>query len=145
MDPQPVAFTLSGSLVDVTDVAVLVRERVHFQFDSATLRPESTPVIDQVAATLLGHPEIGRVEVQGHTDATGGAAYNLDLSQRRAEAVVAALVARGVAPERLVARGYGFTRPIADDATEEGRARNRRVEFQVLEHAARGASAGLGP
>lgn len=130
---RSVAFTLEQALVDVTAGGVVIHEQVHFDFDRATLRPESTGVLDEVAATILAHPEIVRVEVQGHTDAVGGAAYNLDLSERRARAVVEALVQRGVAPERLVARGYGPTRPLGSNATDEDRARNRRVAFTIEE------------
>ncbi len=131
-----VRFTLGGSLVDVTDAEVRIREQVPFDFNQDVPRPEAAGLLDQVAAALLGRPDLGRVEVQGHTDDVGGAAYNLDLSQRRAEAVRDALVARGVAPERLVARGYGFTRPIAANDSDAGRATNRRVQFDVLERAA---------
>ena len=126
-----VELVLESARVDVTDVQVVLREAVHFEFDQATVRPDSASILDEVAATLLARPDLIRVQVQGHTDNKGGVAYNLELSQRRAEAVVAALVSRGVAPERLVAVGYGSTRPVGTNDTEEGQAANRRVQFDV--------------
>ncbi|HQB46676.1 MAG TPA: OmpA family protein, partial [Polyangiaceae bacterium] len=79
------------------------------------------------------HPEILKVEVQGHTDNTGAPGYNKGLSQRRADAVVAALVKRGIDRARLVGKGYGQEQPIADNGTDEGRQKNRRVQFQIIE------------
>ncbi len=70
--------------------------------------------------------------MEGHTDNRGTAEYNRDLSQRRARSVVRALVARGIAAGRLVSEGYGFDRPVADNKTALGRAKNRRVEFTIL-------------
>ena len=77
--------------------------------------------------------------MEGHTDARGGAPYNRALSQRRAAAVVTALVKRGVPAERLVAQGFGPDRPVADNATAEGRAKNRRVELRVVDPNAAGS------
>jgi OOP family OmpA-OmpF porin len=77
-------------------------------------------------------PEV-RVEVAGHTDSTGSAATNVRLSEARAAAVRAYLARRGVAPDRMVARGYGSSRPVAPNATAAGRARNRRVELHRLD------------
>lgn len=130
---QRVALTLSAAKVDVTAGSVVIKEQVNFDFDRAVLRPDSAAVLDEVAAALLGHPEIARVEIQGHTDNKGDLAYNLALSASRAEAVRVALAARGVAPERLVARGFGATRPIAGNDDDAGRAKNRRVQFEIVE------------
>ena len=94
-------------------------------------RPESAATLDDLAA-LLGKEAALRLLVEGHTDATNTDAYNLDLSERRARNVVAALVRRGVDASRLQAKGFGRTRPVADNATAQGRALNRRVEVSVL-------------
>ncbi len=110
----------------------LVLEGVNFDNDSAKLRPESLEILDRVAASLKDWPEV-RVEVGGHTDSNGGAAYNLKLSQRRAEAVRDYLIGKGIDGSRLTARGYGKTEPIADNKTAEGRAKNRRVELTRLD------------
>jgi outer membrane protein OmpA-like peptidoglycan-associated protein len=102
-----------------------------FAFDSAVLDREAKPVLDAVAQHLKANPKI-RLEIQGHTDNVGGAAPNLALSQERAESVKAFLAAAGVAAGRLTAKGYGLTVPVADNATPEGRAQNRRVVFRAL-------------
>lgn len=105
---------------------------VNFETAKSTIRPESYPILDEAAKILIENPGI-RVEVQGHTDSQGSDAYNLRLSQARAEAVRNYLIEKHrVDPDRLTARGYGERRPIADNATEEGRAENRRVEFKIL-------------
>lgn len=127
--PEPPAPPSSAELV--ADVIVL-SQMVQFETGTATLRPESDPILGEVARILKEHPELELVEVQGHTDERGSADLNRKLGQERAESVVAWLAARGVAGDRLVAKGYGSDRPIADNTTDEGRAKNRRVELRVL-------------
>ncbi len=104
---------------------------IRFDSGSDVPRPESDATLGEVAAFLKKEPSV-RLLVEGHTDATNTDAYNLDLSQRRAKAVVAALVKRGVDGGRLKAEGFGRTKPVADNATAAGRALNRRVEVSVL-------------
>ena len=106
---------------------------VEFATNSATLTETSRPVLDGVAADLRIHPLV-RVELQGHTDSRGADAFNLELSQRRAESVRDYLIAQGVNGTRLEAKGYGETQPIADNATKIGQAENRRVVMKVLEN-----------
>lgn len=113
--------------------AIELREKIHFETNRAKIKPKSFPVLDQVAATLQQYPEITKMEIQGHTDSRGTEAYNLRLSQRRAQAVVDYLRDKRISTDRLVARGYGEERPIAPNDTEEGRALNRRVEMIILE------------
>jgi outer membrane protein OmpA-like peptidoglycan-associated protein len=102
------------------------------RFDSGkdVIRPESDPTLAEVAALLKQDPAL-RLLVEGHTDATNTDAYNLELSERRAQAVVAALVKRGADGARLQAKGFGKSRPVADNATAQGRALNRRVEVSI--------------
>lgn len=105
---------------------------LHFDFDKAVLRPDTAQLVREIAVMLQGNPN-WVLQIAGHTDTTGGARYNQRLSTERARAVRQALIARGIAPDRLQAIGYGESRPKADNATLAGRAINRRVEFRRLD------------
>ncbi len=102
---------------------------IHFDFNKSTLRPDSEPVLEEILALLKARPEL-KLEVQGHTDNVGGDDYNQKLSDSRANAVLEWLRAKGTAADRLTAHGYGLKVPVADNDSEEGRARNRRVEIK---------------
>jgi OOP family OmpA-OmpF porin len=115
--------------------STITLEGVNFAFNKADLTSESRPVLDAVADGLKKHPRV-KVEIQGHTDSVGTAAYNLKLSQRRAESVRAYLLSDGVSAEQLDAKGYGLTQPVASNKTDEGRAQNRRVVMYVLSNPA---------
>jgi outer membrane protein OmpA-like peptidoglycan-associated protein len=121
------------ALVEVTQGELKINQEVFFVTFQAKILPESAAVLQAVAQTLRDNPQIKRVEVQGHTDKNGSAKRNLDLSQRRASHVMQFLVDNGVARGRLVAKGYGDTRPIADNNTPAGRDQNRRVQFVILD------------
>lgn len=101
---------------------------VNFDTGKATIKPDSAKTLDDAAAALKAAAGL-RVEVAGHTDNVGSPEANLRLSQERAQAVMAALVGRGIKGDRLTAKGYGQTTPVADNRSEEGRAKNRRVEL----------------
>jgi OmpA-OmpF porin, OOP family len=103
-------------------------EGIYFDFNKATLKPESDPALEKVAA-LLASDRALKLEVQGHTDNVGTDIYNQKLSESRAASVKAWLVAHGTAAARLTSHGYGFTQPVASNATDQGRALNRRVEI----------------
>lgn len=106
----------------------VILQGVNFISGKSLLTPEAKKVLEPVAQSLLAYPD-AVVEIQGHTDNVGNARMNLNLSNARAEMVKAYLVSRGVAPSRMSTRGFGYTRPIADNASDEGRAKNRRIEF----------------
>ena len=100
---------------------------IHFDTGKATIKPESRKIVDEIASLLKANPDL-RVSIEGHTDNTGTPQGNKSLSDDRAKAVVAAVVGQGVEASRMSAVGWGQDRPVADNATEEGRAKNRRVE-----------------
>jgi len=103
-----------------------------FDFDKAAIKPQSTWSLDMFVSDLKGL-EYDVITVTGHTDRIGSHAYNMKLSTRRAEAVKAYLVVKGINSRTIEAVGYGESQPIADNSTEEGRAANRRIDFEVLE------------
>jgi OmpA-OmpF porin, OOP family len=117
-------------LVEPGQISIL--ETIRFQPNSSQLDPGSNPILKQIALTLRKHREIERIEIGGHTDSTGSRNLNMRLSRDRARSVRSYLLGRGIPPSRLSARGFGPDKPIADNNTDEGRARNRRVEFLVV-------------
>jgi len=110
---------------------VLRLDGVNFAYDSAELTREAEVQLD-LATEMLQSNDI-RVRVEGHTDSRGSEAYNQELSQRRAQAVVDYLIEQGISPDRLNAVGYGENTPIRNNDTEAGRAKNRRVDFTVMD------------
>lgn len=111
---------------------VLTLGDVLFETGKADLMAGAARSIDKLAEFLRENPDRS-VLVEGHTDSTGGESFNLSLSQRRADAVRSALLARGIAPDRIIARGYGEQYPVADNNTSAGRQQNRRVEIVILD------------
>ncbi|MDD2890774.1 MAG: carboxypeptidase regulatory-like domain-containing protein [bacterium] len=109
----------------------IVLHGINFKVNSAEIKPESYPVLNTAAELLKKHPDV-RVEISGHASAEGNASRNLTLSQLRAESVRNYLVTAGISADKLTARGYGITQPIADNGTEPGRQQNRRIEFKIL-------------
>lgn len=126
----------AGSGVDVTEtpdqksILVNLPNGVTFPVDSTSISPSFQATLDKIAASLLEYPN-SLIDVYGHTDSTGSDQYNLDLSQRRADAVANYLVMRGVSRARIRTAGYGERYPVADNTTEAGRAANRRVEIRI--------------
>ncbi|MDI6840484.1 MAG: OmpA family protein [bacterium] len=104
---------------------------ITFEFNKANIKPTSYKMLDEAVELLKKHPNI-KIEIAGHTSSEGSDTYNLKLSQLRAEAVKEYLVTHGISVDRLQARGYGETQPIASNRTEKGRAKNRRIEFRIL-------------
>jgi len=127
----------AGSGVDVTPVdngqAILVNlpEGVTFDVASYNLKPEFRATLDKVADSLKQYPN-SLIDVYGHTDSTGSDAYNQTLSENRARTVANYLQMQGVSPSRIRSQGYGETMPVADNMTEEGRRKNRRVEIKIV-------------
>ncbi|MCS6899765.1 MAG: OmpA family protein [Myxococcales bacterium] len=136
-----------GSLVEVTDDGIKILDQVQFATNSDKIvGPKSFKILDQVASVLAANESIFLVEVAGHTDNVGSAEANKSLSQRRAEAVVAYLVdKKNINRKRLVAKGYGQEKPIADNNSAKGRQQNRRVEFIILKSIKKATSSGPAP
>ena len=116
----------------VEETQSIVLNNVFFDFDKATLRPESDPELEKVYTFLSQYTEL-KVELSGHTDAKGSDKYNEKLSKKRAQAVVAYMINRGIEKNRLVAKGYGESKPISTNDTDEGRQINRRTELKVID------------
>jgi outer membrane protein OmpA-like peptidoglycan-associated protein len=119
----------SKQLARITTSGIEILETVYFKVDRDIIQPKSFKLLMNVAEVIRNHPEAGVIRVEGHTDDRGKAAHNQDLSQRRAESVVAYLVKAGVPRDRLIAKGFGAAQPLANNRTAEGRAQNRRVVF----------------
>lgn len=129
--PQYVRRISGSSEIEIT-------KQVDFEFDKAVIIPKSYPILDEVVKLLKANPEIKLLSVEGHTDNVGIAEYNERLSALRAEAVVQYLVGHGIASKRLVSKGWGTRKPKATNDTDEGRAKNRRVEFHIVTQAIEG-------
>ncbi len=118
--------------VSVKEESIDISERVQFKSGSADLLAESEKLLDEVADAMKEHPEILRIRVEGHTDSRAGSRFNRKLSRARARSVRTYLISQGVEGRRLVARGYGEKEPVDSNKTQEGRYKNRRVEFKIL-------------
>jgi len=123
--PPPARVVLTAS-------SITIGEKVQFETGSSQILPVSHGLLDEVAKMLVDNPQIELLQVEGHTDSTGTAAINRKLSQQRAESVQKYLASKGVATGRMKAKGFGPDKPIADNATDEGKDKNRRVEFNIV-------------
>ncbi len=113
------------------EIDVRLTSDILFDLDSAALRPESRATLRELATTFSRYSDINYIDIEGHTDSTGTDEYNMGLSQRRADSVRGYLVDQGVPSARVVARGYGESRPKSSNDTPEGRQLNRRVEIHI--------------
>ena len=129
--PEPCAPCERAPVVEARQIQI--DSVIHFEFDKAVIRPQSYPILDDVASVIKSNPGIKRVMIEGNTDSVGSDQYNMRLSERRANSVRDYLVKKGVNPSILDTVGYGESRPVATNDTAEGRAKNRRVEFKVVE------------
>ncbi|WP_437621332.1 OmpA family protein [Sorangium sp. So ce1151] len=130
--------------VVVTDDQIVINEKILFEYDRATIRTESHSLLDEVADTIKKNAHIKKISIEGHASAEGSNDHNQKLSDRRAKAVMGYLVAHGIPAGMLTARGFGTSRPIADNDTAEGREKNRRVEFNIVEQDTAAKAADVG-
>jgi OmpA-OmpF porin, OOP family len=119
-------------VVSKVETGIITMEPIQFEYNSAVIKRDSYYILDAVVATMNGNPDIALIEVQGHTDERGDDAYNLDLSVRRAAAVMTYLVHHGVDPKRLTSQGYGETQPVDRGHDEAAWKQNRRVAFLLI-------------
>ena len=120
-----------SELVVLEGDSIVVRETIGFPHGKADIEPRSMDLLDAVAKIMNGTTAITRLTIEGHTDTTGDPANNQPLSEERALAVKKYLESKGVDPSRLESKGFGSSQPVDTNETEEGRAKNRRVEFKV--------------
>ena len=130
--PAPRPVVRKPRKAKVVGKKIEITEKVMFDTAKATIKPESHELLNDVADVIKENPRIKKVRIEGHTDSDGTNAYNKKLSDDRAASVKAFLVEAGVEEDRLESVGYGEEKPIADNDTEEGKYKNRRVEFNII-------------
>lgn len=119
--------------VEVRDNKIEIHDKIQFDYDKATIKEASFGLMNEIASVIAKNPQIKRIRIEGHASSEGSASHNKKLSDDRARAVMKYLNDHGVTPGELVAVGFGADRPIADNTTDDGREKNRRVEFVILE------------
>ena len=131
--PKPkVVVAEKPKRVVVEDNRIVINEKIQFDFNKATIKAESDSLMQEIIKVIKDHPHIKKLAIEGHTSSEGSDKYNLKLSDKRAKAVLEYLVKKGELPkEMFTAKGFGETKPIGDEATEEGKEKNRRVEFNI--------------
>jgi len=134
--------------VELKEDKIQINEKVQFEYNSSKIKPDSFSLLQEVAKVIKDHPSLKKIRVEGHASSEGNDDYNMRLSDARAKAVRDYLIKEGgVAADRLEAKGFGETKPIASNDTEEGKEQNRRVEFNIVQQdaAARKAEAAAAP
>jgi OOP family OmpA-OmpF porin len=119
--------------VEVRNDSIEIHEKIHFESRMAIISDDSFGLMDEITKVLKENPQILKVRIEGHTDSVGTDKYNEKLSDERAKAVLDYVVEHGVSADRLESKGYGEASPIGDNETDEGREKNRRVEFKIIE------------
>jgi len=131
--PPAVAVAKPPPRVEVRDNKIEIHDKIQFDFDRATIKDASFGLLDEIAAVIAKNPQIKRIRIEGYASSEGNAAHNKTLSDERARSVMKYLNDHGTRAGELAAVGFGVDRPIADNATESGREKNRRVEFVIVE------------
>jgi outer membrane protein OmpA-like peptidoglycan-associated protein len=130
-EPPPPPPPPKPKRVEVTADKIVINEKIMFDFDKATIKPESHDLLNEVVSVIKENPHIRKISIEGHTDSDGSDKYNQKLSEGRANAVKEYLVEHGTADGMLTSKGWGESKPIADNDTPEGKEKNRRVEFLI--------------
>jgi OOP family OmpA-OmpF porin len=120
--------------VEVRDNKIEIKEKIQFEVNKAAILPASFDLLKEIGEVIKANPHIKKISIEGHASSEGDPKHNMTLSDQRAKAVMKYLTEKeGVDAKGLVAKGFGITKPIADNATEDGREKNRRVEFVIVE------------
>jgi OOP family OmpA-OmpF porin len=119
--------------VEVRDNKIEIREKIQFELAKATIKEESHDLLNEIVQVIKDNPHIKKIAIEGHASSDGDDAFNMRLSDDRAKSVRKYLVDHGIGDGVLTAKGFGETKPIADNETEQGRVKNRRVEFNIVE------------
>jgi outer membrane protein OmpA-like peptidoglycan-associated protein len=112
-----------------------ILDKIYFETDKAIIKPVSYPILNAIAATMQGNPQILQIEIQGHADERGSDSHNMKLTDARANSVRNYLINKAVSSNRLLAKGFGETRPVDKRHNEEAWSKNRRVEFVIIKRA----------
>lgn len=132
--PKPKVVQEKPKRVVVEENRIAINEKIEFDFNKATIRPESDSLMQEIISVIKENPHIKKIAIEGHTSSEGSDSYNLKLSDKRAKAVMDYLVKKGELPKEMFsAKGFGEKKPIADESTEDGKEKNRRVEFNIVE------------
>jgi outer membrane protein OmpA-like peptidoglycan-associated protein len=132
--PKPKVVQEKPKRVVVEENRIKINEKIEFDFNKATIRSESDDLLSEIISVIKENPHIKKIAIEGHTSSEGTDRHNLKLSDARAKAVMDYFVKKGALPkEMFTAKGYGETRLIADESSEEGKEKNRRVEFNIIE------------
>jgi OOP family OmpA-OmpF porin len=119
--------------VEVRDDRIEIREKIQFEYAKANILAESHDLLNEITDVIQKNPHIKKISIEGHASSEGNPDFNRRLSDDRAKAVMAYLAEKGIDKGRLTAKGYGADKPIANNETEDGREKNRRVEFNIME------------
>jgi outer membrane protein OmpA-like peptidoglycan-associated protein len=134
LPPKPKVVQEKPKRVVVEDNKIVINEKIQFDFNKATIKPESDSLMQEIIKVIKDHPHIKKIAIEGHTSSEGSDKYNLKLSDKRAKAVQDYFVTKGELPKDMfTAKGFGESKSIADESTEEGKEKNRRVEFNITE------------
>jgi outer membrane protein OmpA-like peptidoglycan-associated protein len=134
LPPKPKVVAERPKRVIVEDNRIVINEKIQFDFNKATIKPESDSLMQEIIKVIKENPHIKKIAIEGHTSSEGSDKYNLKLSDKRAKAVMDYLVSKGGLDKGMfTAKGFGESKPVKDESTEEGKEANRRVEFNITE------------
>jgi OOP family OmpA-OmpF porin len=132
--PKPKLVVEKPKRVVVEDNRIVINEKIQFDLDKATIKPESDDLLQEIVKVIKENEHIKKIAIEGHTSSEGSDKHNLKLSDKRAKAVMDYLVSKGGLPKAMfTAKGFGESKPIGDESTEDGKEKNRRVEFNIVE------------